>query len=266
MAYTCHKIHLMRTSILIFGLAIIFQASFCQSNFLITVKGDTLYGDVKILSYDIVDRVQLTANKKKKSFTALEAKAVFLDNEMYHSVRHDTRYHFMIVKQSGYLSLYGFRFDNQITYDGRFLVKRDGDAMEVPNLTFKKTMQEFLKDCMSVSDRIKSGELSKKNLDTLITLYNTCINENTKLAALANATIVNSEISLPAIDNLKIKIENSSLSSRQDILDLVRDIETKVKGNQPVPNYLIEGLKEYLLDTEYKGDLEKLIEAVKSRQ
>lgn len=256
----------MRTSILTLGFTIILQVSFCQSNFLITTKGDTLYGDLKILSYDIVDRVQLTADKKKKSFTALEAKTVFLDNEMYHSVRHDTRYHFMVLKQSGYLSLYGFRIDNQTTYDGRFLVKRDGDAIEVPNLTFKKTMQEFLKDCMSVSDRIKSGELGRKNLDTLITLYNACIDENTKLAALANATAVNTEISLPSIENLKVKIENSSLSSRQDILDLIRDIETKVKGSQPVPNYLIEGLKGYLVNTEYNVDLEKLIIALKSKQ
>jgi hypothetical protein len=256
----------MRTSILTFGFAIIFQSSFCQSNFLITTKGDTLYGDLKILSYDIVDRVQLTVDKKKKSFTALEAKAVFLDNELYHSVRHDSRYHFMILKQSGYLSLYGFRIDNQVTYDGRFLVKRDGDAMEVPNITFKKTMQEFLKDCMSVSDRIKSGELGRKNLDTLITLYNACIDENTRLTALANASAVRSEISLPEVENLKNKIENSSLSAKQDILDLIKDIEIKMKGSQPIPNYLIEGLKGYLTDTEYKEDLEKLITAVKNKQ
>jgi hypothetical protein len=256
----------MRTSILILGFAVIFQSGFCQSDYLITLKGDTLYGEVKILSYDIVDRVQLTVDKKKKSFTALEARAVFLNKEVYHSVRHDNRYNFMVLKQSGYLSLYGFRIDNQTTYDGRFLVKRDGDAIEVPNLTFKKTMQEFLKDCMSVSDRVKSGELGRKNLDTLITLFNVCIDENTRLAALANSTIVTSEISVPAIETLKNKIENSSLSSKQDILDLIKDIETKVKGSQPVPNYLIEGLKGYLLDTEYKEDLEKLIEEVKSRQ
>jgi hypothetical protein len=264
--YTCEEFHLMRASLLVIGIFIISRASLCQSNFVITAKGDTLYGDVKILSYDLVDRVQLIADKKKKSFTALEAKAVFLNNVMYHSVRHDSRYHFMLLKQSGYLSLYGFRLDNQITYDGRLLVKRDGEAMEVPNLTFKKMMQEFLKDCMSVSDKIKNGELSKKDMDTIINLYNTCIEENTKLAAQVQASSSTSNLATPAIENIKYKIENSSLSSKQDVLDLVNDIETKLKGSQPLPNYLLDGLKGYLSDTEFKPDLDRLIESLKSKE
>ncbi len=266
LAYTCEEFHLMRASLLVIGMFIISRASLCQSNFMITAKGDTLYGDVKILSYDIVDRVQLTADKKKKSFTALEAKAVFLNNEMYHSVRHDSRYHFMLLKQSGYLSLYGFRLDNQITYDGRLLVKRDGEAMEVPNLTFKKMMQEFLKDCMSVSDKIKSGELSKKNIDSIITLYNACVEGNTKVAAQVPASSSTSDLATPAIESLKLKIENSSLSSKQDVLDLVKDIETKLKGNQPLPNYLLDGLRGYLAETEFKPDLDRLIEAMNKKE
>jgi len=264
--YTCDEFHLMRASILTLGLFIIGQASFCQPNFLITTKGDTLYGDIKILSYDIVDRVQITTDKKKKSFTALEARSVFLNNEMYHAVRHDSRYHFMLLKQSGYLSLYGFRLDNQITYDGRLLIKRDGESIEVPNLTFKKMMQEFLKDCMSVSDRIKSGELGKKNIDSIITLYNACIEENTKLAAQVQASSSSSELVKPAIENLKYKIENSSLNSKQDVLDLIKDIETKLNGNQPLPNYLLDGLKSYLSDTEYTSDLDRLIESLENKR
>jgi hypothetical protein len=255
----------MRTFVLSLGFAIISQTGFCQSNFLITVKGDTLFGDVKMLSYDIVDRVQLTADKKKKSYTALEVKAVYLDNKMYHSVRHDTRYTFMVLKRSGYLSLYGFRIDKQTTYDGLFLVKRDGDAIEVPNLSFKKMMREFLKDCISVSERIKSGELGRKKLDTVILLYNECIDLNSKPASIANPIPVISEAQFQAIQNLKNKIESSSLSSKQDILDLVKDIETKVNGGLPVPNYLMEGLNGYLSDTDYKEDLEKLIEALKNK-
>jgi len=209
----------MKKLILAAALSFLAQISFCQGDYVVTVKGDTLYGKPTILSYDLVDRVQIKVNKSKKSFTALEVKSIFIDNQTYHSVRHESRYEFMLLVKSGYLSLYGFRVDKQFGYDGRFLLKRDGGAMEVPNLGFKKSMQDFLKDCETVV----------------------------------------SNPSLPELDTLREKIEKSQLSSRQDVLDLLRDIDTKTKSNQAVPNYLIEGLKGYLENTEYKEDLGKLI-------
>ncbi|MBK5280152.1 MAG: hypothetical protein JJE09_14940 [Bacteroidia bacterium] len=255
----------MKNLLLTAVLAIIFQFSFGQSDFVITIKGDTLYGKAQILSYDIVDRVQITIDKKKKSLTALEAKAVFLNNEMYYSVRYDTRYKFMIQEQSGYLSLYRFRIDKQFRYDGRYLVKRDGNAIEVPNLTFKKTMQEFLKDCSAVSDKIKSGELGRNHLDTLITLYNNCIDQNTAQALQTSLSTVESEASLMTVEILQKKIEASTISSKLDVLDLLNDIVAKVKSNQTVPNYLTDGLKGYLSDTEYSEDLEKLVAALQKK-
>lgn len=252
----------MKKLILTAILGILFHVSFCQSDYVITVKGDTLYGTPKILSYDIVDRVQLIADKKKKTYTAIEVKEVYLKNEIYHSIRHNDRYVYMKLLKSGYLSLYGFRIEKQFAYDGRYLVKRDGGALEVPNLAFKKSMVEFMQDCQSVSDQIKSGELGRKKIDTLIDLYNNCIDENTRQKAMTNTTVAADEISLPALEDLRAKIEKSDLSSKQDVLDLIKDIDGKVKSNQAIPNYLIEGLKGYLVNTQYKEDLEKLIAAL----
>lgn len=252
----------MKKLILTASLGILFQVSFCQSDYVITVKGDTLYGTPKILSYDIMDRVQLMVDKKKKNFTAVEVKEVFLKNEIYHSIRHNDRYEYMKLLKSGYLSLYGFRVEKQFGYDGRYLVKRDGGAMEVPNLAYKKSMAEFMQDCQSVSDQIKSGELGRKKIDTLIDLYNTCIDENTRQKSMTNTIVAAGEITLPELDALRSKIEKSELSSKQDVLDLIKDIDGKVKSNQAVPNYLTEGLKGYLVNTEYKEDLEKLIAAL----
>jgi hypothetical protein len=252
----------MKKIVLMVLLGALFQESFCQANYLITIKGDTLRGDVKILSYDLVDRVQLVADKKKKSFTALEARTVFLDKKLYHSIPYDGRYKFMILLKNGYLSLYGFRVEKQFAYDGRYLVKRDGEAIEVPNLRFKKSMQEFLKDCSTVREQIKNGQLGRKNLDTLLTLYNSCIDQNTQQLRLAEQTVSKGEVSLPALETLRSQVEKSTLSSRQDILDLVNDIDAKVKSRQPVPNYLVEGLKGYLANTEYKEDLEILMAAL----
>ncbi|MEK6783675.1 MAG: hypothetical protein AABY93_18385 [Bacteroidota bacterium] len=255
----------MRKLILVLSLSVLFQSTYGQSNYVITIKGDTVRGDIKILSYDLVDKVQVAVDKKKKIYTALEAKTIFYNNEIYHSIRHDDRYQFMVLLKSGYLSLYGFRMEKQFSYDGSYLVKKDGGAMELPNLTFKKSMQEFLQDCPSVCDQIKKGELGKKKLDTLISLYNSCIDQNTKRAIFKNDAAIAGEVDIPALVNLRESIEKSSLGPKQDILDLIKDIDTKVKSDQPIPNYLIEGLKGYLADTEYKGDLEILIEALQKK-
>ena len=252
----------MKKLLLTIGLGIIFQASICQTGYVITVKGDTLRGEVKLLSYDIIDRVQLTVDKKKKSYTALEVKTISLNDLIYHSTRHDNRYQFMVLLKKGYLSLYGFRMEKQFNFDGRYLLKRDGESIEVPNLTFKKSMQEFLKDCISVSEQLKNGELGRKNLDTLITIYNSCIDQKSKQPTLSNIPTLAKEISRPALDTLKAKVEKSDLNTKQDILDLIKDIDAKAKSKQPVPNYLIEGLKGYLGATEFKEDLENLITAI----
>jgi hypothetical protein len=42
-----------------------------QANYVVTLKADTLRGDVRILSYDNIDRVQVAKDGKKESFTAL---------------------------------------------------------------------------------------------------------------------------------------------------------------------------------------------------
>ena len=127
-------------------------------------------------------------------------------------------------------------------------------------------MQEFLQDCGPVRDQIKNGELGRKNLDSLITLYNSCIHENTRQTALAKSAASTKKTLLPELESLRGKIDVATLASKQDILDLIKDIDSKVKGNLPVPNYLTEGLKGYLINTEFKEDLEKLLEALKSRQ
>ncbi len=256
----------MKKWMLVLGLGIFVQISHAQSDYVITAKGDTLRGEAKILTYDIIDRVQITSDKKKKLLTATEAKTLYIDNKFYKTVSYENRYRYMQVLKTGeYLSLYGFRMDKQFAYDGRYLMKRFGEGIEIPNLTFKKTMLEFLKDCESVSAQIKSGDLGRKDIDTLLVLYNACIENNVKQKESSGSVVNASETSLPAIESLRGKIEASALASKKDVLDLIRDIDTKVKAGQSVPNYLTEGLKGYLINTEYKADADALLEALSKK-
>jgi len=211
-------------------------------NYVVTTKGDSLVGKVKFLTYDLLDRVQI-ASEKKTILTALQVRSIGLDGQIYKPSRHGNAIQFMKVIKSGYLNLYGFRIENQSGYDGRMLVRLDGKSIEVPNLGFKKMLIEFLEDCETVTAKIKSGELGRKNLETIIDTYNNCMGNKTK-EILKQVTIVEtSKDKLSAIAALRSKIEKANDPKSKDALDLLADIEAKVKKGDTIPNYQIEALK-----------------------
>ena len=240
-------------------------AALAQSDYLITLKSDTVKGDLRILSYDQLDRVQVSNNSKKEMFKALDILTLNIGNEFYKPVQIEKSIRLMKIIKTGYLSLYAYRIDNQVTYDGRYLVKLNGDVMEMPNLGFKKIMASFLEDCSELSEKLKKGDLGKGNTDEIIDQYNVCVTKEKP-----GMTIVPELASPPeslaaanqkeAIQNLMNKIKELNFTTKEDALDILRDIETKVKRNDTVSNYLIEGLQSTLKDQPtLSEDLVKLI-------
>ncbi len=237
-------------TVLIIILMAVPLATIAQKDYAINVKGDTLVGEIKLMSYDLIDRVQIIANGKKSNFTALQVKIIFQSGTMYKTVKYDNSYRFMKLIKSGYLSLFAFRPSQQNSWDGQYLVKIDGSGMEVPNLGFKKMLSKYLSDCADVSGKLDKGDLSKRDLERIIDLYNTCIQTKTE-------SMTNKPAPPPAIDSEKVlavkdfvvKVEQENFVTKKDALDMLKDIQSKVSKNEPVPNYLIEGLKSYLADT-----------------
>jgi hypothetical protein len=226
-----------------------------QTNYVVTSKADTLYGKVRMLSYDQLDRVQLEVGKKKETFTALQVLSVSIDSQVYKPIQYEKKIVLMKIIKSGFLSLYAFRIENQSNYDGRYLVKLDGSTMEMPNLSFKKFMENFLKDCKAIAAKIKSGELTRKEINEIIDEYNTCMKNQ-----ITTPPVVEDNKTLLAIDSLIKKIDTEDFSSKKDALDLLRDIQLKVSKNESVPNYLTEGLKSYLSSVpSLTEDLTKLL-------
>lgn len=213
----------------------------------VTQKNDTLQGAVKIVSFDRIDRVQINDGKKKIQFTALQVKQVTIEKDVFHPVRIESGYQMMKLVTPGFLSLYLARRPNSLSYEVQYLVKRNGEAMEIPNLTFKKTMGTFLDDCYGIKQKIKDDELGRKDLDQLIIQYNLCIERQTQETQPPSA-IGSEDPKMVALTNLKTKLQNSPVSVQKDALDMLDDITDKVKNNKPVPNYLLEGLKEFLKD------------------
>ncbi len=213
----------------------------------ITLKNDTLKGKAKLMVSDKIDRIQIIVGKEKIPFTAVQVKSLTLEQEVYHPVRTLDGYQFMKLITPGFLSLYMGRRVNSMVYDDQYLVKRNGDVMEVPNLTFKKSVGNFLNDCVNMKDRIKDEKMGVGDLNKIITEYNLCIDRQTQ-ATHPPAAVGTEDPKMVALSSLKAKLISGSVSVPKDALDMLDDITDKVRNNKPVPNYLLDGLQDFLKD------------------
>ncbi len=231
-------------------------------DFLITMKSDTLLGKTKIMPYDVVDRVQINDGIHKNQFTATQIKLLFLNNEFYGPVRTENGYRMMKLVKLGYVCRYLGRGQNTLTYDVDYLVRQDGQTLEVPNVTFRKGILEFFKDCKTIEEKMNEEKLGKKHLDRIIELYNQCIDQQTR-ASRGTPAVDEGDPKLVAMNSLKKKLEPSTLTSKTDAIDILNDMIDKVKKRQPVPKYLLESLKGILKDVpDYQPELEKLTQAL----
>ena len=249
----------MRTLILSIPLILVAFFASAQTDYLVTNKADTIKGNIKLLTYDKIDRVQILNNGKKEVYTALQLLLVNKDNVNYKPIQKDNTIRLMQVLKSGYLSLYGFNFPNQYMFDGRYLVKLDGSAMEMPNISFKKVMIKFLEECREVTEKIKNGELGKADIGTIIDEYNICGNQ---VKPSSPAITISEDLKL--LQNLLSKVKELNFDTKEDALDILNDMQSKLEKKEKVSNYLIEGLGTALKDqTAIKDDLDQLTDLLK---
>jgi hypothetical protein len=242
-------------------------SAFSQTDYAITSKGDTLKGEVKILAYDLNDQVQVQVNKKKKVYASTEVLTVFDEGVLYKTVKFDNRFKYMQLIKPGFLSLYGFRPANQTGYDGRYLLMRDGRGMEMPNLTFKKSLSVFLKDCATVSEAVKNGEMGRKDIDKIIEGYNTCLQFKTdKRTSEVPASNVILE-STKTVDEFIKQVEAApDFVAKKDALDLLKDLSGKVYRDEILPNYLVKELRTSFKDQPaFAEELEKILANTKKK-
>lgn len=249
----------MRKLSLSISLILIGFCALAQTDYLVTTKADTLKGDIRLLSYDKIDRVQITNKGKKEVYTALQVLLVNIDSMNYKPIQKENTVRLMQVLKSGYLSFYAFNFPNQFMFDGRYMVKLDGTAMEMPNISFKKIMSNYLADCSEVSEKIKKGELNKDDINTIIDEYNICVG---KLKSSSSVTATSEE--LMALQNLSAKVKDLNFDGKEDALDILNDMQSKIEKKEKVSKYLIEGLEAALKDqTALTEDLAKLTDLLK---
>jgi hypothetical protein len=240
---------------------------FTQTDYAITSKGDTLKGEVKILAYDLNDQVQIHVNKKRKIYTSTEILTVFDEGVLFKTVKFDGRFKYMQLLKSGFLSFYGFRMPNQTGYDGRYLLMRDGRGLEMPNLTFKKSLSKFLEDCPTVSERVKNGDLGRKEIDKIIDEFNSCLQFKTEKR---NTEIPASTVILDntkSVDEFIKQIEAApDFATKKDAIDLLKDLSGKVYRDEIPPNYLLKELRASFKDLPaFSEELEKILAKTKKK-
>lgn len=239
----------MAQLLLLFICLLAFHLGAGQSDYVVLTKGDTLRGKIKYLNYGVEKKVQVTTPDSKNIYSILQTSAFSIEGELYHPVRIAQGYTFMKLQKPGYLSLYAFQLPNQMTWDGRYLLKRDGTGQEVPNIGFKKVMARFLNECEAVASKIESGDLTKGKLDEIINTYNDWIHSNSVSSIPAMQTSPEQSTKLSTWNQLETDVRNiGALESRDDALEMIQEIKSKIGKGERIPNFLIEGLKEILKD------------------
>lgn len=250
-------------------IVVLFLVSICvptevfSQDFVVTAKGDTLKGKVKLLIHAYDNRVQIqTKDKQKTTLTILQVKTVFTENDRFDPVKFNNKYSFMKLLKEGYLSLYGFQLEKQLTYDGRYLLKKDGQGMEVPNFGFKKNMSSFLSECETLSAAIAKGEYRGNDLDKIMDEFNACIEKNTKVALAATAA-PQVTIDLTLWSNLEANVKASSISTKKDASEMISDIKVRLSKGEKLPNFLVQGLTAALAEnTDLTAELQKALQSI----
>lgn len=221
------------------------QSALCQ-DFIVTTKGDSLKGKVKLLMNSYEKMAQVVSDTKKKSTVSImKIRTVTINNERFDPIRYGDSYTFMKLIKGGYLSLYGYQLERQTTYDGQYLLKMDGKGTEVPNLGFKRIMSAFLNDCEDVSASITKGTLNRGDLMQIIDDFNACILKRSTMPA-ASVQVIAANSTLTAWTELENSVQVSSLQTKADALEMIGDIKSKLSRGEKLPKFLVEGLKESL--------------------
>jgi hypothetical protein len=233
-------------------------------DYVITSKGDSVSGQVKPLFYGVDKKVQVTTEDKKRIvYPMFQVKVFRYKDELYEPVKGPDGYTFMKRVKSGYLSLFNYQLTNQVTFDGSYLVRKDGKGMEVPNLSFKKFMKNFLEDCPSVVDKIDNGSLGKKELNEIIDEYNRCINEKTVDHDRVLAEKVELTKIINAWDVLEEKVKGQSdFDGKTSALEMIQEIKSKIAKSEKIPNFLLDGLKNSLQQDTFKTELENAMKEI----
>jgi len=265
--------------ILIFSMVI--GEAYAQDDYVVTRVGDTIIGSIIIHqnSNSNIDQLSLDIkDSKRRHFKATDLRSFWSDSKLFRIVKYMGRYQFMEVQMDGYLSLLRFRAKGEVLYNGKLLHKLDGSQLEVPRLSFRKLMVNFLTECPNVVHKLEEKEYKLSNLKTVIEEYNVCIdnqsgNNSTQAVSVeddnkpdvtfdSGGRDQQSSAVLTMLEEIKSKFQSTDNESA-DFNSVYADLRQKIIDGEAIPKYLIAALKDSVSRyEEVVGMVEGLIESL----
>lgn len=232
----------MRTFILSTILSAICSLSYCQDQWLVPVKSDTVFGKIYLETGDKfkADEARVKDGKTKTNYKSYQILSVHLGkNQDFETLKIDGRYQFVQVDVKGkYFSQYLYK-DTELGSSANFalkiLVNWKGEQFKFSNLTSKKKFAEYFQDCKSVSEKIESGELKKKDLDKIIVEFDKCMEKNEKESVVIQP--VAPPVSTSAMEAFISDLKSKDLYNGE-IVTMLEDINLKIANQQSIPNYM----------------------------
>lgn len=210
-------------NIFYFLLILFSSLTYSQTDYLITLKGDTIHGEISISSQKFYDLATVKTESGKREFKSFLVHAVSRDGLFLDPVSYENKQVFAQRLILGPVSLYLVKTEGSPDYNQAYLVKSTGKALVVPNISFRKITAEFFEDCDNIASRIESKELGKNEIEQIVTDYNK-----------------GCDPSIPA-NGLKLKNSNKLLK----LYTIISSIEDKKNHGKPVPKDLINALEDY---------------------
>lgn len=226
-----------------FFLLLAFSESQAQDQ-LITLKGDTLQGQYEIIVRSNNESVNfVNTSGKKQRFRLFDVKRILTaDGEIIEPIQIENRYTFGKLIKGGYLSLYAFKGANsKTTFNEMVLTKLDGSSQVVPGaIGFRKAISQFLDECSSVSEKIKNKDLTKNELETIISEFNACLSNNVSASSAQPKSHESFETTLQTqIDDFRTLLKYSDkIENKADVSEMFEDVIDKLSIGKPIPNYL----------------------------
>ena len=146
-----------------------------QKDYVVTLKGDTVYGSATILPDRLYDKVSLKGEGGKQEFKSIHISTVNIEGKFYDPINYNNKRIFGQRAVKGPLSLYKLRPEKEFEFYVEILIDQKQETSQVPNIGFKKIMSRFFSDCPELAQKIESKELVKNDMEEIISTYNsTC--------------------------------------------------------------------------------------------
>jgi hypothetical protein len=252
-------------AILFFVLSLLISNQGVAQDYAINLRGDTIRGSIKVYHFTSDLKIQVTdKDSKKQTIPIFQVKSYSKDNEIYHPVKGPSGYKFMKLLKGGYLSLYAFQQEKQMSYDGLLLNKKDGTFLEVPNLNFKKSLRKYLDDCPSTAEKIENGVFQRKDIQGIVDDYNACVQKtnSARPEPVRVSEVIRTETSAWYLLEEKVKSQGD-FPGKPDALEMISEVRNKISRNEKIPNFLLEGLKNSLKDANVAKELEDALQEIK---